>query len=253
VNGQPQTLDVPAMIVHGSTMVPLRFVGEALGNTVEWNDQDQTVEITTDAGGADRLAQRRQVLDDRAQRIRQAGTDARSIVLTEGTVVPVALDDPLSSDQSATGVRFAATLSRNDSRLPEGTKIEGYVEEARPRLNNHPGMLELRFDKLDLPNGETVAIHGSLIGLDNNSIVHRGDRLFARHTDVDRGAYVGYGAGGGLIVGFIGGHPLKESAVGALLGLSAGSLRTEAVHNVHLDQGTQFGVRLNGVVSIKGR
>ena len=44
-NGQPVALDVPAKIVNGRTLVPLRFVSEALGASVWWNDAAQTVTI----------------------------------------------------------------------------------------------------------------------------------------------------------------------------------------------------------------
>ena len=37
VNGRSVSLDVPAMSMAGSTMVPLRFVGETLGATVRWD------------------------------------------------------------------------------------------------------------------------------------------------------------------------------------------------------------------------
>ena len=47
VNGQTVLLDAPAMILNGSTMVPLRFVGEALGADVKWFEATQTVSITT--------------------------------------------------------------------------------------------------------------------------------------------------------------------------------------------------------------
>lgn len=47
VNGQTVHLDTPAMIVNGSTMVPLRFVSEALGAYVNWSESTQTVTITT--------------------------------------------------------------------------------------------------------------------------------------------------------------------------------------------------------------
>lgn len=43
VNGQTVTLDVPATIVRDRTLVPLRFIGEALGAAVEWNGQTRTV------------------------------------------------------------------------------------------------------------------------------------------------------------------------------------------------------------------
>ncbi len=47
VNNQPVTLDVPAEIYHGSTMVPLRFMSEALGADVRWEPTQYAVMITT--------------------------------------------------------------------------------------------------------------------------------------------------------------------------------------------------------------
>jgi hypothetical protein len=49
VNGQTVLLDSPAMIMDGSTMVPLRFISEALGADVKWFEATQTVSITTGA------------------------------------------------------------------------------------------------------------------------------------------------------------------------------------------------------------
>ncbi|MDA8235613.1 MAG: phosphate ABC transporter substrate-binding protein PstS family protein [Clostridia bacterium] len=40
------TLDVPAKVVKGRTMVPLRFAGEAFGGKVTWNEAAQTATIT---------------------------------------------------------------------------------------------------------------------------------------------------------------------------------------------------------------
>ncbi|MFZ3048391.1 MAG: stalk domain-containing protein, partial [Desulfatirhabdiaceae bacterium] len=50
ISGAPKKLDVPAMLYNDRTLVPLRFVGEALGAKVEWNEQNLQVIITT--GGA---------------------------------------------------------------------------------------------------------------------------------------------------------------------------------------------------------
>lgn len=47
VNGQTVSLRVPAMRIGGSTMVPLRFISEALGASVEWSEPRQMVSITT--------------------------------------------------------------------------------------------------------------------------------------------------------------------------------------------------------------
>ncbi|CAM4104123.1 copper amine oxidase N-terminal domain-containing protein [Saccharibacillus endophyticus] len=47
VNGQSVTLDVPARAIKGNTVVPLRFIGESLGQDVRWNAASKSVQITT--------------------------------------------------------------------------------------------------------------------------------------------------------------------------------------------------------------
>lgn len=50
LNGREVTLDVPAMEYRGSTLVPLRFMGEALGVDVRWDAAAYAVRITTETG-----------------------------------------------------------------------------------------------------------------------------------------------------------------------------------------------------------
>ncbi|WP_411342594.1 copper amine oxidase N-terminal domain-containing protein [Paenibacillus sp. WLX1005] len=45
--GKVVTLDVPAKVIKGRTMVPLRFVSEAMGATVDWQQARNLVAITT--------------------------------------------------------------------------------------------------------------------------------------------------------------------------------------------------------------
>lgn len=47
VNGNNITLTTPAQLINQTTMVPLRFVGEALGADVRWNSSERTITITT--------------------------------------------------------------------------------------------------------------------------------------------------------------------------------------------------------------
>jgi len=47
INGQAVPVDVPPMVVGGRTMVPLRFVSQALGATVNWDANTSTVAIIT--------------------------------------------------------------------------------------------------------------------------------------------------------------------------------------------------------------
>ncbi|HCJ11463.1 MAG TPA: hypothetical protein DHW14_09935 [Clostridiales bacterium] len=46
VDGRPVTLDTPPEIISGRTMVPIRFVSEALGATVEWDPVLRRVTVT---------------------------------------------------------------------------------------------------------------------------------------------------------------------------------------------------------------
>ena len=49
VNGKNVTISVPAQVVSGSTLVPLRFISEALGAKVDWNQTSKTIKITSGA------------------------------------------------------------------------------------------------------------------------------------------------------------------------------------------------------------
>lgn len=49
VNGEPVVMDVPATIMNGRTMLPVRFVSEHLGADVAWDDPTKTVTITISA------------------------------------------------------------------------------------------------------------------------------------------------------------------------------------------------------------
>jgi len=46
-NGSPVTLPAPGKVVNGTTMVPLRFVSETLGNVVEWEPASRTIAISS--------------------------------------------------------------------------------------------------------------------------------------------------------------------------------------------------------------
>ncbi len=53
VNGDTRTLDVPASIINGRTMVPARAVSESLGCNVNWDSAGKTVIITTGSGSTE--------------------------------------------------------------------------------------------------------------------------------------------------------------------------------------------------------
>ena len=50
VDGEEKTLDVPAKIINSKTYAPMRFVAEALGYKVDWNQKEQTVMLRNGGG-----------------------------------------------------------------------------------------------------------------------------------------------------------------------------------------------------------
>lgn len=45
VGGKKHTLDTPAKIINGSTVVPVRFISESLDSTVKWEPESQSVVV----------------------------------------------------------------------------------------------------------------------------------------------------------------------------------------------------------------
>ncbi|MCH1639170.1 copper amine oxidase N-terminal domain-containing protein [Paenibacillus timonensis] len=51
VNGEQQTLDAPATVINGSTVVPVRFISEAFEAVVQWEPSSQSVVIYNENTG----------------------------------------------------------------------------------------------------------------------------------------------------------------------------------------------------------
>jgi hypothetical protein len=234
INGQPVTLDIPAMVRRGSTMVPLRFVGEAFGAEVGWVAATQTVTIFTDGSGSN-TPEDTASEDNESNTINGTGNiepayNIQTAYIPLGTVVPVILDTPLSSLTSKVGDKLSVTVRSNqdgDAEFPRGTRLVGRVIDAQQAEDNQPGMLDLSFDEAVLPNGSKATIYGSLISLDDESVTRTVDgRLQAKDkpTKDNRLKMIGIGTGAGLIIGKL----LDQNLiVGGLLGAAAGYFYNE--------------------------
>ncbi len=179
---------------------------------------------------------------------------SRTIRLDPGSVIPVRLNDTISSNNSQKGDTFTATVKTADGDgdgygLPPGTKVDGLVTGARPQHDKDPGIIEVAFQRVRLPDGHSYAIAGSLIGLDNKSVDRRTDgRLIAKPSHQnDRLTYAGYGAGAGLIIGLLTKHPLEDTALGGLLGYGFSALQKghSNARDVVLKPGTEMGIRID--------
>src|SRR5512140_3607568 len=239
VDGRTVLLDAPATILNGSTMVPLRFVSEALGADVKWFEATQTVSITTG----------QQVAATPAAATEPARLE-QPMVIPQGTVIPVRLDRALSSATDHQGAPVTVTVRSaydGDAEFPRGTKMEGIVSAVQRAGAGQPGMLDLSIQEVVLPNGQRVRADGSLTSLDEKMVTQTSDgRLVARDKKSnDRLKFIGLGAAGGLILGKLTKHTLE----GTLLGAAAGYLysernkKTQAM-DVTVAEGTEFGVRL---------
>jgi hypothetical protein len=243
VNGQPVNLDVPASIINGSTMVPLRFVSEALGEDVNWNAPSNTVTIK-DASGYDIPVHHDHPAPPPPPPPGPPPMGGRPVIYQSGWVFRATLNDSLDSNLNSEGDKFSVT-PHGAPFMPPGTRIDGVVAGVRPRHGNEPGMLELQFTQIDFPSGHSFPFHATLIDLHDPSVVHRGDHLIAKGTPAtNRGALIGYGAGAGLIIGIATHRPIRDAALGGLLGFAAGSLDRSHANDVHMKPGMEVGVRL---------
>jgi len=96
----------------------------------------------------------------------------RHVDLPTGAVIPVKLNQSLSSKTSRPGDKFTATVryGPDDAGFPEGTRVEGVVTEAIPAGNGKPGSIDMDFRRIVFPNGQTQQLDGSLISLDGKNV-----------------------------------------------------------------------------------
>jgi hypothetical protein len=90
------------------------------------------------------------------------------ITVPEGTEFKLQLHTSLSSASSKAGDRILCTLIdpvavEDRDVLPKGVRIDGHVGESREAAHRGKGgLLTIVFDTVELPNGQKVAILGSL-------------------------------------------------------------------------------------------
>lgn len=231
INGNQVPLETPAVMHNGRTMVPLRFISEALGASVDWISESRTVEIKT--GGP-------------------TMNTNNPMRIERGTVLPFQLKTKLTSNNSKVGDKFTANIDTsglvNYQGIPEGTVLEGRVDAVSAKTGDTPGVLGLAFDRLRFKNGTSMPISGALIGLDSDSISNENGRLVAKPKAVnDNLKYVGYGAGAGTLVAILTkGNLLTSTLIGAALGLILGEIQKNPTQarDVTLDTDSKFGVRI---------
>ena len=153
VDGKYIDLQNAPVMVEGRTLIPMRFLVDAFGAEVNWSETDKLLSIQTDGVAA--------------QEPTALAPQSQPVTLYEGQTIPVVLDSPLDSSYSQEGDAFTATVRGYDeySAIPSGTTVEGHVVAVNPMFGDQVGSLELAFDRMVFPNGETLAIDGSPVAL----------------------------------------------------------------------------------------
>jgi hypothetical protein len=176
------------------------------------------------------------------------------VVLPEGTVIPIILNDYLNTRSSQAGDVFYADTTypiwhKQKLVIPKGSNVRGTITEViRPGRIKGKGRLSIRFDDILLPNGVKLDLPATFRGMHGS-----GDENMNRKTETvtndgnkadDVGTVVGT-AGKGAILG-----ALVKGGTGAIAGAGIGAAAGTAItlftrgRDLVISPGTRFDLQL---------
>lgn len=180
----------------------------------------------------------------------------KSFALKAGAKFRARINQELNSKSARAGDMFTVTVvdpiyaTGGEMVIPAGSIIEGKVTEVRQaKRGGDPGMIDVVFTSVKLPNQKAYAINGTLTDLsadaksDDEGAVS-GDKMKNRKI-----IFIGGGAAGGAVIGAIAGGG-KGSIIGAIAGAGAGILgeRLTKGEEAKVKSGTEFGIYLNKTI-----
>lgn len=133
VNGEVKPLDVPAQIMNGSMMLPLRAIGESAGANVTWNGAAKVVEIDTESLGTEDIVQASEYFSSYSQAI--ASLDSVEVLCNEL--------------KSLEGEVTVEQLQSYKSRLNDALQTINSVKAAVNELSVPDSMAELHSVRLE--------------------------------------------------------------------------------------------------------
>jgi hypothetical protein len=167
------------------------------------------------------------------------------VIVPEGTIIPVTLDQALSSQANNSGDGFDATVSApvvisDKTIIPQGARVRGVVVEAQSsgRLKT-PGRLALTLISIE--------VGGTRYDIDTSD-ASRAGKSHLKHNVI----FIGGGTAAGAIVGGIVGGG-KGAAIGAAIGAGGGTAAAAATGkmDVHLPAETRLSFPLSQPVTIQ--
>jgi hypothetical protein len=179
--------------------------------------------------------------------------------VASNTILRTRMNQTISSKSARVGDTFTATVTEPVYStngvvvIPVGATVTGRVTQVTKAANEgKPGQIDASFVRLQLPNGTSRAINGSLTDVDSgktrsdNEGGVSGSKMGHRKT-----IFIGGGAAGGAILGAaIGGG--KGALIGGILGAAGGFAgdRFTKGPEAEVKSGTEFGVILNQGISL---
>lgn len=185
--------------------------------------------------------------------------ESGKIQLAEGTKIVFTLNNSLSTKTNQPGDPFSGVVSRSvrvgdKIVIPEGSVVRGtaaHVERAG-RVKGR-SELGLRFDQLELPDGQVYQLSASLTELEETvkeTVGEEGELKGAGSKKRDA-ATIGTGAAIGAVIGAISGRG-KNAATGGAIGAGAATavvLLTRG-KDVELKQGTELAIQLDRPLAV---
>jgi hypothetical protein len=179
-----------------------------------------------------------------------------TVVIPAGTRIAVALDTPLSTRISKTGqiVNFRTTEALpvyQDLVIPADTLFTGKVVEAhKPGSFGKSGVLRVKVDRIELPNGTGTNV---IARLDSQDVNAQGRLQSDKNRTANLMSLALWSLQGTLLGAQV--HGGKGAAVGAGAGAATALILLMSRHgaDIYLEPGTPFAVLLDQNVSLPGR
>lgn len=181
-----------------------------------------------------------------------ASAMAATVRLDRNQVIPVVLQDELSSEESRRGDRFYAVVESGYD-LPRGTRFVGRVIDAQRRRGDRPAYLEAEFSEIVLPDGKRTRIRAIPISLNDRNVRRdRDGRIRTTDTVVRKERVVGTGALAGLVIGALTKKPFEGLVWGTIAGIIVAEGQSSEAQNgnIRLRSGSRIGVMIEDAVTV---
>jgi hypothetical protein len=172
IDGQARALSTPATAQGGTTLVPLRFVSEALGAQVDWNGATRTVAIVTGAPTAQSLPTppgsgvvigtiTGVFPEARLISVRVGGGVNTRIVLTDDAVVQARSGNATASDAALNALRIGDQVTVQRDGSGAARRVEVVYNERRGEVKSIQRVPSTGNVLVTLTDGAVVEVSGT--------------------------------------------------------------------------------------------